>query len=307
MGVGTNKFNFGGGNIFDRTPKEDTIYIGEVISVSDAYDGNRIKVRIKGFDDKTPSDELPYAFPFLPKFLNIVPNIGESVFILLLRQENKYQNRLWLGPIISQPQKLNNDPHNFSSRSLITAGIKEPEQAPSTLPESKGVYPSDKGYFLKENVALQGRDNSDLIFKKNEIVLRAGKFEVNNKLKFNKKNIGYIQIKHDVIIDSEKKTKGTVTNIVSDKINLLSHSGIPRFTLTNQDTLISDGELAKILEKAHQLVYGDVLVEFLNLIKNFVVNHSHPYAGLPPVDDLSVKNVRTFPLNTLLSDNIRIS
>lgn len=302
-----NKYNYGGKNEADFTPTPDSIFTGKVVSTSDEYDGNRIKVRIKGLDDKTGDSELPYAFPLLPKFLNVLPKIGESVFIFLLKQENKYQNRLWLGPIISQPQKLDKDPHNFSSRSLLTAGITDPDVAPSTLPECKGVYPTNSGYFKKEDIGLQGRNNSDLIFKSNEIVLRAGKFEVNNKLKFNRKNIGYIQIKHNVTIDSERKTKGTVTNIVSDKINLLSHSGIPRFTLNNQDSLITDEELEKILKNTQPLVYGDILLEFIKLLKNFVVNHSHPYHGLSPVLDTNVKDVVNFDLNRLLSKHIRIN
>lgn len=301
MGAAENKHNYGIGNGFDSIPKFDNIFIGKVVSVIDEYDGNRIKIRVKGPDDKVKDSDLPLSFPLLPKFLNIIPSVGESVFVFLLKDDNKLDNRMWLGPIISQPQKLKHDPHFYTSTSLLSSGIVKPEQSPSTLPEANGVYP-DKGY-----IALQGRDNADIILKPGEIVLRAGKFETNDNLKFNKKNIGYIQIKHDVTINSKDNTKGSVTNIVSDKINLLSHIGIPRFDLTNQQSLITDTELDNILKNTQPLVYGDLLLEFINLVKNYIVSHTHPYAGLEPIQDQNVKDILKFNLNNLLSQNIRIN
>lgn len=297
----SNKHNYGTSNIFNGETKFDSISIGKVVSINDEYDGNRIKVRIKGIDDKISETDLPYAFPLLPKFIGLVPSVGESVFVFLLKDDNKFDNRMYIGPIISQPQKLKFDPHHFSSTSLLTYGVVTPEKAPSVIPDARGVYPK------KEYFSLQGRDNTDIIFKDREIVLRAGKFETNDNLKFNKKNIGYIQIKHDAILDSEKQVKGTVTNIISDKINLLSHNGSPRFNVDNQDNLISDEELAKILKNAHQMVYGDLLLELINLFKKYIINHTHPYNGLPPVKDQNVNDIIKFNLNSLLSEHIRIN
>jgi hypothetical protein len=297
----SNKYNIGGKNIFDSAPIFDNIFIGKVVSIADEFDGGRIKVRIKGIDDKLNDNDLIYAFPLLPKFINILPEVGESVFVFLLKDDNKYDNRMWLGPIISQPQKLKFDPHFHTSTSLLSTGIISPERAPSTLPEAKGVYPD------KRNVAIQGRDNTDIILKPKEIVLRAGKFDVGNNLKFNKKNLGYIQIKHNVTIDSENDTKGSVTNIVSNKINLLSHDGNPRFILNDQENLISSTELEKILTKTQPLVYGNVLLEFIKLFINYAVNHNHAYHGLPPVKDSNVDDLLKFDLNRLLSENIRIN
>jgi hypothetical protein len=51
------------------------------------------------------------------------------------------------------------------------------------------------------------------------------------------------------------------------KINLTHENGSPRFNLTNQDNLISDSELDKMLSEAHQLPFGDVLLEYLRLLK----------------------------------------
>jgi hypothetical protein len=297
---GSNKHNYGANATIDTPTSVSDISIAKVVSIDDSCDGNRIKVRIKGVDDKILDNDLPFAFPLLPKFINIVPAVGESVFLFLLNHDNKHDNRMWLGPIISQPQKLNYDPHLFTSNSLLSGGLTGPEQAPTTLPNAKGIYPS------KENIALQGRDNSDLIFKSNEVILRAGKFVVNNNLEFNKKNIAYIQIKSNVIIDSNN-TKGTVTNIVSDKINLLTYTGLPTFVLNDQTDMITDAELQKILSNTQSLVYGEKLLDFITLVKRFIVSHTHPYANLPTVQDPIVKSILQFDLNTLLSKNIRIN
>jgi hypothetical protein len=296
-----NKHNYGGSNPFDGSTKFDNIPTGKVVSITDEYDGNRIKVRIKGIDDKISDTDLPYAFPLLPKFINLIPAVGESVFVFLVTEDNKYDNRMYIGPIISQPQKLKFDPHYYSSASLLSSGVLSPEKAPSTLPDAKGVYP-DKKYF-----AIQGRDNSDIIFKEREILLRAGKFETNNNLKFNKKNIGYIQIKHDANFTTDKKSVGTVTNVVSDRIHLLTHNGTPRFILDDQTDLITDTELEKIIKNTQSMVYGELLVELISLIKNFIINHSHPYHGLPPVQDQNLQDIQRFNLNSLLSQYIRIN
>lgn len=297
---GTNKHNYGLSNNFDSISVSDSILIGKVVSNTDEFDGNRIKVRIKGIDDKVKDSELPFAFPLLAKFINIVPANGESVFIFLLKENNKFDNRMYLGPIISQPHKLAYDPHFYSSGSLLNNGFVSPEKAPSTYPDAKGVSPT------VDNISMQGRDNTDLLFKPNEIIMRAGRHEYGNPLKFNKKSPGYIQLKNNVNIDS-KNTKGSVTNIVASKINLLSHNGSPRFNLTGQDDTIVESEMLKIFEKSHKMVYGDLLVEFINLFKKFAVNHVHPYSGMPPVQDENLNKLMSYNLNNILSENIRLN
>ncbi len=298
-----NKYSFKGNSTNDKNKSASIISIGQVVSNVDPADGGRLKVRIKGVDEQTSNANLPYALPMIPKFVNIIPNVGETVLIFTFSSNNKYENRLWVGPFISQPQKLKNDPYFYSSTSLFDGGVVEPEKAPSVIPDANGVYPS------KENIALQGRDNSDITFKPNEIVLRAGKFVINNNLEFNKKNPTYIQLKFNVITkaatDNSVEERGGVTNIVSNKINLLSHNGSPRFNLSDQTSLITDDELKLILTKTHPLVYGDVLIDFINLVKEYISSHTHPYSGLPAVPTTNVQSILNFNLEGLVSQNVR--
>ena len=307
------KFSFPGSSIYNRSSNRNLetriFYYGLVVSNKDNIDANRIIVRIDGVDDHILDSNLPYAFPMVQKFLHSVPNIGERVMVFVPDISNPFIDRLFLGPLISQPQKLKNDNQPFSAESALSSGVKEPNEAPSTIPESKGVYPSNK------HISIQGRDNSDIIFKPKEALIRAGQFDINYLSgeipKFNKVNPSYIQIKHDVSLSEDSSERGGVINLVSNKINLLTHkNGNPRFNLNDQDSNILESELQKILKEAHPLVFGDNLIEYLKMLKDAFLNHVHSYPGLKP-QDLSGENgidtYRTYNLESLLSKNIRIN
>lgn len=311
----SNKYNFATKNIFnDKTGKqlETTVFLrGIVMSNSDNTDAKRIKVRVRGIDDHLKDEELPYAFPMLPKFLNITPKKGETVFLFVPAMDAPYLDRMYLGPIISQPQMLFKDTYNNGATSGLDSGFVQNRAAPSTLPENKGVYPNN------EDIAFQGRDNSDIIFKSKEVLIRAGQFELNTKQgdipKFNSKSPSYIQIKHNVNLSKKNDgvELGGVVNVVSSKINLLTHKdGSPRFMLNNQDSMISPEELDKIISEAHPMVFGDLLVTYLKLLRNAFNNHVHAYHGMTP-EDLSGRNdiddYLAFDLDSILSKNIKIN
>jgi len=311
------KFAFPGNSIYnkDGDKRLDTtiFYYGEVVSNYDEIGASRIKARIIGVDDHIFSDDLSYAFPMVQKFLHVIPKVGETVLIFIPDVKNPYIDRMYVGPIISQPQMLKGDTQPFSSKSALSSGIREPNESPNTVPENKGVYPNTN------DISLQGRDNSQIILKDREVLLRAGQFDVNVTAgeipKFNKINSGYIQIKHDVTLKPETETttaeRGSAINVVANKINLLTHkNGAPRFVLNDQDETITTKELQKILEDAHPLVFGDNLIEYLKLLKDAFLSHVHPYPGMKP-QDLSGTNAiakyREYNLNSMLSKNIRIN
>ena len=93
--------------------------------------------------------------------------------------------------------------------------------------------------------------------------------------------------------------------MVANKINLLSNvKGANNFKLTNPKSLIDDKEQEKINNQAHPIVYGDVLVEFLELVKKYVSLHVHPYHGIPADPSTVTTNVLGFDLNKILNENI---
>jgi hypothetical protein len=324
---GSNKLASNRESIYQNTTDIYFVKYGVVISVDDPNDLGRIKVRIKGTDslggddDKTNA-QLPYCFPMLPKHLQVTPKIGENVFIFVFRNNLEHADRLYIGPIISQPQRLDVDKYDLTSLAGFSFGTQAPSTSVNTIPQLKGVFPP------KDAVSIQGRFNTDITQKNNEIVLRAGKFEFSEKttenpynFTFNSKTQAFIQIKNDVTIqigeNNEPSKKGSVTNIVSSKINLITHeNGSPRFNVTNQDNLISDDELSRILLEAHQVPFGDILLEYLILMKEALFYHVHNGNGNQATDltisgnkqSLAAFKAKADELEkSMLSKNIRIN
>lgn len=325
------KLSTGRKSSYDAQDSYKHFLIGEVISVEDSKGLGRIKVRIKGpvglgGDDSKTDSELPWCFPLTPKLISIQPKPKESVFIFTISKDKQHADRLYMGPIISQSQKLNFDSHFGSALAGFTFGSQAADVNPNNIPDLRGVFPKPN------DVSIQGRLNTDITQKDNEVLIRAGKFvesepstENPYPFKFNKSTQGYIQIKNDATfkkIDNLPTEKGTVTNVVSNKINLLTHSdGSPRFNLTNQDDLISEDELRKILAPeseggAHRLPFGDILLEYLILLRNALYFHVHNGNGNAATDLTTSGNVQALAAfkakaedleKKMLSNNIRIN
>ena len=65
------------------------IATGEVISINDNWDGERIKARIRPFDNHLKDEDLPFSYPFLPKMIHIKPKVGEAVLLIEKVMERK--------------------------------------------------------------------------------------------------------------------------------------------------------------------------------------------------------------------------
>ena len=304
---------------------------GVVDSIQDENGMGRIKVRINGSptvggDGDLPTADLPWAFPLLPKHLSTIPKVGEVVWIFVMGKTSQHADRLYIGPIISQLDKLNED--RFSAATPLrpfTFGQLTPGKPVTGIDTTNTIIPELVGVFPKaDEISIQGRYNTDITQKNNEIVIRAGKFQPSEtneyKIAFNSKTQGFIQIKNGVklpISDSSDATEtGTVTNIVSSKINLLTHTnGTPTIAL-NQTDLISDEELKKILKEAHQVPFGDVLLDYLRLLKDAIFSHVHNGNGNPATDLSASGNIQAVAAlksqaedleKRMLSKNIRIN
>lgn len=307
---------------------------GEVRVVEDPDGIGRVKLRIKGSgmnggDDEIKSDNsLPWAHPLLPKHLSVQPKIGEGVWVFVSSKDKENTDRLFMGPVISQPNKLNFDEARTTALAGFTFGPIAPNVNLNTIPELRGIFPNP------EDVSIQGRYNTDITQKDNEIVIRAGKFvekPITNVMLnpypfiFNTATQGYIQIKNNAIIEYASQsndttlvddTRGTITNIVSNKINLITHTGFPKFNVTNQENLINDDEMKRILSEAHQVGFGDIQLEYLKLLKDAFLNHVHRGNGLKPTDLTSSGNKQALKVfndkakileQSMLSKNIRIN
>ena len=71
-------FNFRGS--INDSAKEHIFYYAEVLDITDDAGAGRIKARIKLVDDVYKTDaELPWSYPLIPRFFNVVPKKGEGV------------------------------------------------------------------------------------------------------------------------------------------------------------------------------------------------------------------------------------
>lgn len=295
-----------------------------VESIDDPQGLGRIKVRIagtalRGGDGNNPNatdvDELSWCIPLVPKFFTSVPKRGEAVFILTTSDDKKYQDRFYIGPIISQLTSLEKDPIT-TALSVLDAGQNGGKNVKIIQPIN-GVFPKD------DDIAIQGRNNTDLILRKNEVLIRAGKFTTTDTttenpygIKFNDGTQGFIQIRYNAPISTTNTSDtGTVLNIVGSKINLISKTGSPNYNkLINPDDQISNTQILEILKTAHPIPFGDILLEYLILLKNAFLNHVHN--GKKPTDlvvggtknDVEIFTKRSSQLeNQMLSKNIRIN
>ena len=100
-------------------------------------------------------------------------------------------------------------------------------------------------------------------------------------------------------------SKGSVINIVGNKLNLISYGNKDGFKLLDPDVTITPEQQLKINTEGHPIPYGDVLNDFLKLIKSFVGNHVHPYHGMPPDPDPIVNQIQNFDLESILNQNVR--
>lgn len=282
---------------------EYIIRIGYVSDTYDEYDGGRIKVKLFPDDDGKTLEELPYAFPLLPKMVHVIPKVGESVMIISPKSNDNASQRYYLGPIIHQPQFMHFD--NFlASTSLLDGGnLMNVLPALSRVPEAQGAL------CTTEDISFRGRGDTDIIFKEKEVALRCGVrlTNVNNKehIVFNKETPTYVKLKyHENKLNDG--TKSTAT-IVSEKINLIGTNSRQYFNVQDNKELITDEVMNKIIEDAHVLPYGDTLVEFLKLFIKAFSSHTHAYSGLPPVPNMDYISLQNYDLNEILSESVRIN
>lgn len=305
-------YYFGGG-VNDRSD-DIVVRIGQVISVDDEYHGSRIKVRIDQ-DSKEDETDIAYAFPLLPKTLHTIPKVGEAVLIFLSKLSNKDSIRYYIGPLISQPQYFYNEQYfggKGTSNSLLKGSLTKPLTSIDKDSATHGSFPKES------DIALVGRKSEDIILKDGEIDIRCGirgqgeKLGDDDFLKgdviFNTHSPSYLQLKYKRgLCKGNKQVADSVINLVADKINLISHKDVNHFNLTDNEELIKSDELDDIMQKLHQVPYGDLLIKFLDKMRIALINHTHAYLGLPTVFDVNVFDVANTNLEEILSENVRIS
>ncbi len=297
-----------------------SIYVGYVADTKDNYTGGRLKA-IVSIDKGRKLENIPYAFPLIPKMVQVKPKVGEAVVVFIANDKEPSSQRWYLGPIISQPDKMWFD--SFSSLSatkMLENGGAAPSKSIALFPENEGAMPKD------EDIALLGRKNTDVILTENDVRVRAGarltKPET-GKVEFNRDAPAYLKLKYheNPLITTPSpgetvphtKTRSTAT-VVADKINLISPNGDEGFSVTDKEEGINDEKMKQIIEKAHKLPYGDLLCDFFSEFLDMFKNHVHEYHGMPPVltEPAAAAFLAKYPTkesmeDQLLSKDVRIN
>ena len=272
-------------------------------------DPHIIRVKVLGNNsDKDDGQDLPNAYPLLPKHLSVIPKLGEYVLVFFLSEDTTKSERYYVGPLTSNLTKLDKDA-TIDSLAGLSIGPTEGVKNINQLPNIKGVYSDGK------DITINGRDNADISFKSGEVRIRAGKFVKGKPDTFNAVNPAYFQIRYNVALEKgENNTetkRGSVANIVANKVNILGFNDTDyNFTLTDREKLITDDELLKIIEDAQPVVFGRPLLDYLQKLENFALNHVHAGNGLLPVtldNNETRRKVYVFPKESLLSKNVRIN
>lgn len=268
------------------------MYYGEVVSIEDLTGGGRIQVRIAELDDRTLNADLPFAYPIIPKFIHIYPQVGEVVRVFIEDTRYPQRGRQWIGSVISQPHKIGRDGF-LTALSTTNVGLGAPDRAPSTYPNAKGVFP-DIG-----DVGLIGRDNTEMMLKPKQILIRAGRHESDNILALNKKNPATLQM--DFLV-SGNTTQSTIIQL-ADKIALIAHDGNPKFPAVDYDK----DTIARIFNQAHPMVRGDLTVDIFEVIRKAILQHVHGYSGLSADKDNIITDLEKIDFTQILQKNIRIN
>lgn len=281
--------------------------ICEVISIDDENDAGRIKVRLTPEDNPLRDSELPFAYPLLPKMFHVMPKVGEAVYVDLRNANDATSLRRYIGPIISQKDFLYDDPFHLFATATFPGSRISPMVGDTLKPETKGAYPK------KEDVAILGRKYSDIILTENDVRLRSGTKLVNDKnpreVEFNSKNSAFVKLRYNPEQQqADNDSYNSTAAIVADKVLLLGN--VPKdgnIITADSEDLITDEKLKELIEKAHELPYGDKLIEFLKMFVKTFVNHVHPYPTMIPCVTDDIVNLQNYDLTKILSNSIRIN
>lgn len=279
------------GTVNRQTPVKN-MYYGEVVNIDDKTEGGRIQVRIADLDDRTLNADLPFAFPAIPKFIHIYPQVGEVVRVFIEDVRYPQRGRHWVGSVISQLHKIGRDGF-LTALSTTNVALGAPDKAPSSFPNAVGVFPAIS------DIGLIGRDNTEMMLKPKQVLIRAGRHVSDNILALNKKNPATIQM--DFLV-SGTTTQSSIIQL-ADKIALIAHDGNPKFPAVNYDR----DTITRVFNEAHPMLRGDLTVEILEIYRKAIIQHIHGYSGVPADKNDIIADLEKIDLTQILQNNIRIN
>ena len=302
-------------------PEGFTIRFGRVVNVFDSHDGGRIQVRTTYDNVKEKDDELSFCAPLLPKLLHVLPKVDELVLVFSMSPGQAEGPNYYIGPIIPQEDSMFKTDATKALAQTETGYISWAANPRDKKDVKPTLYPAT------EDITIEGRKDTGIQLKEEEVRIKAGVKVVGpNGPENNTKNPSFISLKYYPENEDIKEGYKSTATIVADKINLISTlskdpqtkeipvTGVNDDDEGDKDNLISDSKMRELVEKAHQVPYGDVLVDFLELFLMAFKTHIHPFSTMPPVQDANMLALNNYgsgavedKFQDMLSDNVRIN
>jgi hypothetical protein len=244
---------------------------------NDSSEQNRIRARIVSIDEETGKikgkkssfneenynnysgkdrtildEDLVLCIPLIPQFFHVKPQPGEMVFVLMENPKDSSSVRYWIGPIINSQLKLNYQGYEDAVKIFNkTSFISNPKKDNSTILNALLPGPSD--------VAVQGRNDADLILKNKELMLVAGKFEDYKNFIINTEHLSFLRlqqinnetqvqqnrpptiIKHKITAEiSKDKDENFVGTIIVTNVNKKTNQPYSELQLVNNSNSYKD-------------------------------------------------------------------
>lgn len=292
------------------------VYPAVVVNPNDPAEQNRIIARIVSVDENgqiqggkdrgKPDSKLPFCIPLMPNHIHVRPLEGEMVIVVLENPEDDSAPRYWLGPVISSKLKLRYQAYEEADEIFDNTNFFGNRKL-ENKPEASLKIPQ------RSDIALQGRDDADVILKSREVVISAGKFK-RDSFEINEESPCQIQlIQNDSNKENEQEHPPfSQQNFQSNNINLYSPFG--KFRDEDEGRRIEDNEdleyLGNLANTLHPAVFGDELIKLLDLMRRVLLNHIHtPQEELVENDDSKELAQYTIEgrLQELISRHIRIN
>lgn len=275
-----------------------TVHLGKVVEVLDAH---RLRVRVQGLDTRLKNSQLPICYSLMPLHIHILPKVTEMVRIILTDTATPYDERLWIGPIITNYEYLSAQPYNYGDVVSLTEESIGQLEAPidrKNYAQSSGVFPAKDSNGDEQK--LLGRGNTEITLSKTRVELKAGKHEANDINKRNSRNPALIQSR--ISEDGNK----TTSLVIADTILLLTHKGSPVLPSIRKEE-ITDKDLDNVFVEAHPIPFGDVLKNFCEIVREALLEHAHPESGMPSLKGNAINKLLEFDLDSFLSKSVKIN
>ena len=225
---------------------EDPAMLGRVRAVFISNEDQAAMTKGTNYNSNTDkwTTKDPFCYiPILPFFLSQTPKKDELINVIIQNKLFALENKFYIQGPFSSPLRTNFE-ESTGAQALLAYGdrIKKAE----TIREDNGNYKlGTQGIYVKPgDVGIMGRGTSDLIFKENEVILRAGKvnsimppaiFPTINK------NRAFLQLSY---FNQNKELKETIekTNVVEKplkikKLIIWNISNLENINVNEDDTI----------------------------------------------------------------------